>query len=613
MPYLYRPIQDVASRIIDPVVSQVWGSVLDQLSLRQTFQDNIYINNDRSAASQTDDGHGNINLQRNQCKIEVDTAYNPSEQFWNTWSPYGSTASGMSKTTANTYQTIFLDPEAKMSIQEMTQVFGLTLTFEMTFLSYDVAQQTLTNLYNQNLGTIVNHVHDIVYSYPVDLTTLCALWAVYKSKTDYPDKSASAFFTYINAMSQAQFKFDVRRVDLVQSQQETQFAVKRQQMNCQALLSCDQQKPEVVLEDNMPRAYSLTFTYRIQFGRPSLLQILMPIMVDQTPIPSWLFDKPAPSFMETLQGIMQNQVFDSAIKHLSGPNPMTIIAQVPNYDDWSVPENSLISQNNYNPFFIGASMLNTQGVTSMPLTNLGDYQLGTFVKELLALHSADDLYYNDALFNVSIFSDDVALDRIIYQWDPQTLTISYTASRVHNIYRVVISETTDLTKVHPKWYPTILKYRYNFPMTLMRNANYLFTKNYWSVGSTDQLIQLIDKVRLRGLLDTVVAQMIALGDADYSLRFYTQTSDQFASYLCNTQARVQTNEDPHVVVSKTLFDSFLNVCVSLNLAASNQLPTMYIKAPASCPYGSSGVGGFSQFQIPQRIWNVTLTPHTTKD
>lgn len=602
-------LSETGSRVIDPTVDSIWRQVLTQIGVIQYFDNHqIYIDNDRSASSLAKDDDGNANLLQNRVDIAVDTFYNPTDQHWNNATDYNTGVSGTASRYANLYRSILLDTVSNVSVQEITQPFGMTLSFKLTFLSSDVAQQAISALYSQNTPGSVTHVNDIVYSYPLDMNALVILWAVFKNKTDYPTKDPTSFIQYLQDSSQAEISFNIRReaINGNGTNPESQLVVKRHQMNCQAQLNFDQQKPVVEKQDQLAESYTVEFTYQIQFGRPAILQFTIPPIIDQTPLPYGFFKDSNEGFVKRLQGGMQTQCFDTVARYLyGGMYSSDLLIRVPPHDSWVVPSNTLLADRKFNAFFVGIIMINPGQPAELNLNELGGITLGDFVKTIMAEHSQDDIFGYGGLFNISFFCNDIPLDDSIISWDPATLTASFTGSRVHGIYRAVISETTDLRQVDPKWYPVLLKYRYYFPMTVFRNLNFLVSMGYYAVTPGNELLSLINRVKQRGAFDQVVAEMIKSGECDTSIYQYTQTTEQFADYISNTQSKIPSTGKPLDIVGKVLFNTFLDVCILKKYVSPTNLPSMYLRTPKGYPYGP-GQGGFPNLQIPLRIMYVNI-------
>ena len=602
MPQLYFKVSETANRIVDPVVDQIKESLLKQYGLEEYFDSSEYIDNDRTAPTDETDGEGNVRFGNNRLDIQVETHYNPASQMWDTTVDHNNGTYGQSRLWANQYESIFNDSEIGTSVQELTTPFGLTLNVTMQFITYDAAMNALDTLLANNHGEVVSHVQDLSYTYPVPLTLMSALYAVFKNRSEY---QSIGFQRYLQLFSSQRFGFDVRKYDLDKPDPETEFIVRKVQMNCLAVLTCDQDKPEVEKMDMAPAAYNVAFTYRIQFGRPQTLQLTMPVCVENKPLPPILFQKPDMSFYKKLVGSMQTATFNSVVRRLdSGPDMDATLIRLPDYDDWT-PNGGLTKAYHYSALFIGVLQITPGTPSTIDLNDLGGITFSPQIKTILGLHTADDLFGVEGLYNVTIYSNDIQVDRSLLDFDPETLTVSVIGNKIKNIYRIVISEALDVKTVNPKWYPVLIQYRYYYPMTIQRSLAYLTSLGYYAITPDHTLLKLINKVKMRGLLDPIIQSMIASKRVDSKIYQYTQTTEQFADYLTNTRAKVFSTDADTIKESSTLFDVFCAVCIKSNLITETTLPDKYLRTPKGYPYGA-GQGGFYEFNVPIRVWNVVI-------
>lgn len=609
MSILYTRVTEVGPRVIDPVTDQIVAMFTKKLAVDELIGANVVIDNDRTAVSLVDDGEGNINMSNDRLVVTVDEHFSPTEQHWPDYPDYNTLSAGTSKRYSHMYQPLFIDADAGFAIREMTASFGLTLRFRFEFLSYDVATEVLTALYDMDVGNQVNYVQDIVVNYPITMGVLKALYSVYRCKQDYKSKSLWEYFVD-HVTSDVQV--DARREDLLAPERwdNLQLAVgfKRIQMDCRGKVNCDQNKPEVMKVEQCPNAYVVEFEYLLQFGRPDVLQITMPISVDQQMLPSRMFDKLQFGFLSFLSGTMQDNAYDTVIKQImsAGKDGMKCIARFPYYDNWDVPYTSPVKRRGYQPLVIGLTLLDnlTTGGSSMSFSpQLDDVVLSDFVKEIMALHQASDIFTLNALFNITVYADDVPLDPSLLTWDPKTLTVAFSGSRISSQYRVVLSETTDLKQVNPQWYPVLLKYRYYFPLLIMRNLDQLSKLGFYTIESTPDLCKLILKARARGMFQPILRKMVAAGDADSSIYQFTQTSTQFADYISNTESLKGG-------VDRSLFTAFIEQAIAAGLTTKTTAPGLYLKSPKGYPYGPHQ-GGFDGFSLPLRVFNTVISSTAT--
>lgn len=602
---LYFTVREIGPRFIDPITQQLIQSVMYQLGLWDYFRYGVYIDNQRMAVSADDDGEGNMRMGNNRLDVGVETHYNPNDQMWYQPMSYNLPAYGTSKTWRKNKETIFADPAVGVSVQEFTAPFGLTMNFKLTFKSYDSAQVALDRIMTFAHGDVVNQTHDIEYTYPVDLSFMAVLNQVWRARASLNKKYS--FYQYTNMMARAKFGFEVNRYDIGQPKPRSEYVVKKRQIGCLALMQCDQDSPTPVMQDSVPDAYTIEFTYKFQSGRPQTLQVEIPILVEQTPLPAVLFNKPTQTWCDTIVGSMQNSTFDKVIRSFSDfRNGDLFLLRFPEYDTFTPPRGTMLDVNKFNPLLIGVTPVDVTEPNVVDLNELYDVELAAPVKDLLSQHTAEDLFGYGGVFNLSVYSNNIQLDPSMMDFDPTTLRLTFKATRPLNTYRMVLSEAMTVRTLDPKWLDVILKYRYFFPMTIFRSLKFLTDMGYYTVQSDNKLINLIDRLTQYGRLDEVLKDMVNAKKTTGQIFQFTQTSTQLADYMSNTQAQlnpaVDTKDDR---LAYTVFDVFCDTCIAKGFITADQRPPKYLLTPKGYPHGAQQ-GGFYAFNAPLRIINTTI-------
>ena len=290
MPLLYTSVTEIGTYVVDPVVDQAIEWMHSRLGTKDIVNVNTRVINDRTATSLISDEDDNPNMVNDSLQVTVETHFSPTNQHWEDHPDYNTPSAGTARRYSHMYQPLFSDPEVGFHIREMTASFGLTLSFRFEFITYDVAEQVLRSLYAQDLGGQVNHLQDIVISYPLTLGVLKALYLVHQNRAGWKDKP---LWDYFANFCTSDYQVNARREDLITPERatrpETMIAWKRIQMNCIGKINIDQDKPEPIVEGQAPTSYAVEFQYLLQFGRPDLLQIDLPIMVSNIPLPDKIF------------------------------------------------------------------------------------------------------------------------------------------------------------------------------------------------------------------------------------------------------------------------------------------------------------------------------------
>lgn len=593
MPDIFFPITEPGPNILDPLERQIVEVVLRRLGIREYFGTSIYLNTNRATASLADDGQGNINLQRNRCDATVTEILNPANVTWDRATFDNQTAYGQSPLYRGHYTAIFSDRVAKTQILEHTMPAALDFTFKLRFLSHDAAAAAFSALLGQQHGNVVTMTHDVVYAYPITLRMLMALSAIHVRRTSFTGDLQA----YLAAYSTVAWHQEIRKLDLGLTQAETQLTVERQQLRCQALLEFSQDGPEVDRVGGFANSYGFEFTYKVQFGRPNMLQLVVPCAVENTPLPRELFPNHPLNAVDFLQNRLQQASFQQVLLEITNLPPVGLI-RLPQYDDFT-PQGGMLQNAGYQSFISAAFTLDVPGPTVIAFEQLDCYTLHPTVVAIIQLHTAEELVGYQGLYNLTVFADDLPLDGSLVTVDTQALTVSVAATVLARSYRLVLSEAGNLQWVLPKWYPTLLQYRFFFPLLIARNMNVLLKNNAVQIVADPSLVGLVHKLMVQNLLDPILATWITQHETGVDIYSYTQSAWQFAEYIAVTQA--WTSRD------KSLYDLLVSACLTANYITTETIPTRSLRTPVGYPYGP-GQGGFRAFNLPLRIFNVNIQP-----
>lgn len=604
-------VKEVSTRFIDPVVEQLMYSLIERLGLSDFFNNCYYVFNGRSTVSKSDDTQGNMRMGNNRCDVTVETHLNPSVQMWDRLIDYNSPSTGTSKLWVDRYEKLWHDPVVGVMLTEQTVPFGVSMTVELTFKSWDSAQMALDRITTISGGNVENQIHDITYSYPIELS-LMGLWGrIYRARKSI--NTQMTFYQYVQKYMLAQMEVDVNKYDVGAANPNIEYCFKKYQLSCLALMQCDQESPEPTMQDDIADAWKVTFTYKFQSGRPQTLYMMFPPVVEQQLLPNVMFDKPEISWCSKIAGSFQYTTFTRAFQNFSDIRSDTqVIFRFPTYDDWTVPQDCEIRRYGYDQLLIGIVTADDDETASVSFNQLGKVTLHPKVLEILGQHSASDLFDISAIFNVSVFVNNIPLDPSIMTFDPETLTVSWVADRLQGIYRIVLSEASSIRILDPKWQTTIIQNRFFYPMTIFRNMAYLVSMGRYVVTSDDKLINLIKYLNKSDKLWYYIDRMVKGGFCDGQAFHYTQTSTQFADFITNTQAHMDrntTSDDDYY--SKTLFDVLMDMLEADGIIRPGNRPQEYMRTPKGYPYGS-GAGGWLSFNTPLRVQHTNLEMITGK-
>lgn len=629
MSSFYTLVKEAPTRILDPIQAQVVESLINKLGLRKFFGDkgeNINITSDRETVSVYNNEDDSNRLDTDyRLNVNVTTALKPDvDQFMSTSFPAVMPSSGMSKTWKNSYRQVFLDPEVGFSAQEVTVPCTMTFEFEFIAPEYEAALHLMGWLTNRTTEGSVNEVHDLVYSYPLDGEILAAIYCVYKLRNTWKAQNPDAchLFDYVRYITQSQWGFETRNPNLrfdtdnEQFANEWQAALTRTQLSCLGVLNADDTQIDGVGAgaEDANVAFTVKFSYKVLFGRPHMLEFTMPPVVEQQGVIPTLFKNEEKSTNLNLAGAYSNLAFNKPKLWMNKElYRKQLLTRYPKYDDWTVPVGSMLNLARFLPFIIGITTIDQIGSpTSLKITDFPGIVISPFVLDILQMHNKYDILNQTGLFNITVFSNNYPLDPKFIDWDPQTLTLSFTGDRVCNVYRVVVSEATVFDRMDRKWAQVIADNRWYFPMSIITNLNYLISTGAMKLGGGNKLTNLIRGLRNSDQLSRVIEAMITAGAAEHIWSF-TQTDGQFAAYLCSepfVPPFIENSENPMSILDvriTSLFDLFIQACLALNLCTQSMVPELQVLATNTEPYQVTNGGLLNGFNVPLRVFYDTIT------
>ena len=606
---MFFNINEVGIRYMDPIIEQLTYSILRKLEVMDFFHDSVYIDDNRRAISQPEDTQGNTRIGDRRVDVEINSHLNPdSGQLWDMNTPYNTIGSGTCARWYQYYEKIWCDPEVSVALIEHTVPFTVDLNFTLRFKGYEEAQVCLDKVLSYAFRNIAQDTHDITYSYPLSRPLLSVLDAIYQNRKSENQKYSR--FEYLQRYACAEFVQEVNKYDLVRNETiPSAIYIKKYQLRCIGKMTSDMEKPEVVLEDKLPHFYLVRFMYQFQAGRPRTLQLYLPPVIEQTPLPKILFQKESIGWFPKLQSAMQNLTYTEMLNSLDKEfsNSMSTY-RFPEYDKWNMPADDILVKNDYHQLFIGIVLIDegsTQGSVNF-YEDLDTLTLHPKILEIMSQHTQQEMLGLGGLFNISVFIDSVKLDPSLVQFNPQTLTVTFLADRPTYIYRVVLSEAMNIKWVSRKFFDIIIENRYFFPMTIFKNLNYLCQVGEYCVTPEPRCVTLFKNLQKRGLLSQYLLRLIGGGYASGLLLQFTQTMHQLVDYLSNTQAKFNVNETLESQrISSSLYTVMMDMLVADGIITEDLVPQQYLRLPKGWPYGP-GAGGWENFNTPLRIQDTTF-------
>lgn len=619
---LFFNVYETALHYIDPIGDSLMYSIVRRLGMDDYFGKSYFYHSARTAVSVNNDESGNMRMGDRRVDVFAEYKLNPDTgQLFPTINPGNRLVYGTSTRWNYAYQKLWCDPEISVCLLEHTVPFTATLNFELLFKEFDRAQVCLDRVLAISSENLITQVRDITYAYPMDFNIIMVLYQIYKRRVS--ENQTLNFFQYVNKYVCADLVVEANKYTLTQNQSpETALYFKKYQLRCLGRIRCDQDVPDTGKQEEAPNEFVVRFTFEFQAGRPQFLQLSLPPIVEQTPLPPVLFETQNKGWWPKIPSIMQNKCFSEIITYTLDNqfSESWSTYRFPKYDQWDIPTQDIIIKYEYHPLVIAIAPIDReakQGSVNLT-TDLSPLGMHPKILEFIRAHTSDEIIGYDGLFNFSVFIDDVRLDPQYYNFDPPTLTFTFLGDRPQHIYRVVLSEATNIRNVNRKFFQLIVQNRYFFPMTIFKNLNYLCSIGEFCVtsgtspGATEsQLVLLLKMLEGKGMLRKYLLRLIEDGYACGMIFQFTQNMYQLADYLTNTQARLNPNVTlQNQRYSSSLFTVLMNILIADGVISSHQKPQQYLRLPIGWPYGQDA-GGWAHFNTPFRIQDTTFLINNT--
>lgn len=614
MPIINFPVAETGVRFFDPVIDQIVEGVLRKLALRDYFQKGIYIKTSRRVYSLPDDGEGNLaNLVRNRADIEVQQILNPESVPWpQQYIPLNNANYGVSAEWRNETTAVFCDRVAGVDLHERTIPSGLEMAFELTFQTADAANFAFSMLTSNSHGDLITGLHDIVYSYPVEGLLLKTLADVHHMRRSY----TGTLPDYLSQYGKQRFQEEVRRTDIGLPNPVTQLVIKRQQLGCPGLLEFDQKEPDVEYDAKLPSEYIVRFTYKVQFGRPDCLEMYLPTVIENAMVSPDYFTRTSQTIALDLSGQLINGNFTAVARTLQEERKNYSLARIPAWDDFNPPYGGFLRNLKYTPMVIAAFTMDEGKLeTGIPLTDMSGISFHPILNTILSRMSGTDLFTYQGILNVTVYVNNSVLDISNLRFDPQTLTVYIKNIGTNVRYHIVVSEASDLQYVHPKWYTTLMEFRWFFPLQILKSIDILIGCKLYAVTTSPDVIPLVNGLMRNGRAKLILADMVKNGDTNNWVYQYMTTAMFFCDYLTNTKSMLlgqtpPTNTSTDAAKSnyagRNLMAAFIESGKRLGFINKSYYTAGYLRTPKGYPYGPNQ-GGFNGFVTPLRVFDAKFT------
>lgn len=588
------PIRDIiipetSSSILDPVSKEMTNIILTRLGMNGFFGDNIYVNNDYTKPSLTNDSdtHNSL-ISKDRCDVDMKASMNPSEMKWDINSFKYTQAYGVIGVHDKTLTPIFQDRSAGVRMVEHQLPCTMTLDFTLQFKDREAAFMAISTINNTSLKDSVINYHDLVYEYPLGPDFIASLQQIY-----YLRQKALGSLNFVQYL---QFG-SKQAVQYIQSSisGNADLVIKRQDIQAYGVLEYNETSPTVQdIETSMDR-FVVKFTYTIQFARPDVLRLYFPVVVDNQLVPKWMLRTQQQNYLATVYGVFQEKSITGYLRDNLSNIP--VVVRLPEYDDFRPPLYPVISSG-FAEFFDAVLLLDVPGPTTVDMMNLGaTIALNPTAVEIMKLHG-QEIFDTTGLYNVSVYCNDIQVDPSLLTID-ENLVVTVAMTNISNRYHFVISEATNLQYLDRKWIPTLIEYRTFFPVTIIKNLQILIREKYCYIDSSNYLLILIQRQILNLSIDSFIGALITAGHLNQYAYSFATTAEQFAAYLMNTISPVS---------NRLVYDEYIALCIQNGLLFQGQLATGYIKTKDGYPFLPNNVRGMGgrYFNLPLRVEQVNI-------
>ena len=463
MPVITRPISELTDHVFMPIVRQVSHRLLTTLGYAEVIGDQIYINADWSTHSDTS-SNDNANVGQTRFSVEANLQLNPTSQKWDCYTFHHTTAYGVSNINLHDKDPIYADPRNRVHIQEMVSPATITMNCSLVLQSSELAFQTPQMIFNAFENGAVFTFVDLVFDYPVPKPIVSTLLQIWKMDRDYGRNAGISFEQYIKDRSNQGWQVRKHR-----ELDEYEIVVPVYDLKSLSTLEYSDDKPEGVMEDKLPVAWNIPFTFTLQFALPTLNIIKFPAVINNQLYPCQFL---SPHNNQRFNGLPEyhhgiaDENYDKAYLRFHELSYW----QSPWYDDWQPPINAPIrSYEQKIVLILGLTVEEPSLENDIDLS--GDFdeiiKLSPFVKEML-YQEGEDAKDMHAPYVVTLFKEDYQLHPNDYNFDEE-LHLKFKATSLYARYHIVITVNSDIYNIRPKWFNLISNY-YQFIPGDLRNS-----------------------------------------------------------------------------------------------------------------------------------------------
>lgn len=461
MPFISRPILELANHIYLPIIKQTSYRLVDELALREVIGDQIYIDTDYTTFAGTSNQKHNVNITPRSMHVEASMQMNPSSQKWDAYSWHHTTAYGINTFNLNNHTPIYKDTKNQVRIIEMRSPVTIMLNCEVTLLTKEHGFAIPHEIFNRYENGACYALNDLWYDYPVPNPIVSMLHQFWKMDRTEGQAKGVPFVEYVQKNTDGKWQFRKHR-----ELEEYELVVPCPVTGILGTMEYSDDKPQIDKSDRIAVAFTIPFVYTLQFASPTINILQFQAMYNNQVVPPKLIPHDTTIRLNPLVGNRVSPAHDNFMltnRMDEGRNAFARPTQVPSYDEWVQPATGFHYHCHQDPFLI--TMLGVDEKNGKAADTVIDllepnplYDLPPVTKEILYQQGSESVL-GDTIYGIALYRNDKELIPLEdFTFDPEPMHLLFKAMDLHSQYRMVLAAGRDLYEISRKWWWLIDKY-----------------------------------------------------------------------------------------------------------------------------------------------------------
>jgi len=429
-------IRDTFTNITYPVAKQAIFNIINTLDIDDYFKGKVFINSDSTAASSGTDEQHNAKLNDNRLVADIKHVLDPREVKWPAYSFAHAMNDGGSSVTLQNTKPLFFDIVTQTSVFERTLPFNIVLDVTMSLQDRVAVEEIMDKLVSNYVTGAMVYLQDITFSYPLSPEIYGILFGAHKLMGN----DITSYVSYLSSRSGERIGLQVNRNSPTA---DKELIVQNNISNVLMEIDYNVAKADKEGEGKSTDLYTINFSVTLQFGRPTMLTVQYPIVMNNQMIPQDMVygvNQENLRKHETVHPYFTHNKLCEWSKGATSDHNVPAV-RIPWYDNWRAKSTCALVQLKYREFYSIVFTIddvdNAQGVTTIDLVNDLPYPIVPEVMDVITEQGAKSLFMTET-FAVSVFVNDVIAE-------PTTLSLENNILTIPNrellpVYRLVFSE-----------------------------------------------------------------------------------------------------------------------------------------------------------------------------